>query len=255
MSIQTAERVSSFDPSDQVIFQRHLVAYNKAVDYVKGHLLEIGSGEGYGFDILIDHCDAFTALDKFPPQHQFEHPSKEVFFKQASVPPFPFEDGSFDSLVSFQVIEHIEEDEVFIYEMSRVLKDGGVGVLTTPNRTMSLTRNPWHVREYTPQELKVALSKHFSEVEVLGVYGNEAINKYYEANKKSVQKYKNLDIFNLEQRLPRKLLQMPYDLLNRFNRRKLMEKNTDTVQEIQWTDYRLETADDQCFDLFAVFKK
>ena len=44
--LQTAERSSNLDPSENVIFQRHLVAYKEAVKLVGGTTLEIGSGEG-----------------------------------------------------------------------------------------------------------------------------------------------------------------------------------------------------------------
>ena len=50
-----------------------------------------------------------------------------------------------------------------------MLRKGGVFIVSTPNAPMSLTRNPWHVREYTAQELKALLSAEFSKVEMMGV--------------------------------------------------------------------------------------
>ena len=47
MAIQTAERSSHLDPSENVIFQRHMVAYKKAAKLINGTVLEIGCGEGY----------------------------------------------------------------------------------------------------------------------------------------------------------------------------------------------------------------
>ena len=46
--LQTAERSSHLDPSENVIYQRHLVAYKEAAKMISGTVLEIGSGEGYG---------------------------------------------------------------------------------------------------------------------------------------------------------------------------------------------------------------
>ena len=46
--LQTAERSTGLDPSENVVFQRHLVAYKEAAKIVSGTVLEIGSGEGYG---------------------------------------------------------------------------------------------------------------------------------------------------------------------------------------------------------------
>jgi len=253
--MQTAERISSFDNSDNVIYQRHLVAYHEAKKLVKGDLLEVGCGEGYGMELLLPQVNSYTAIDKFEPRIEIKSASKPVAFHQMNLPPIKFEDNKFDSLVSFQVIEHIEDDETFIYELNRVLKPGGIAVLTTPNRLMSLTRNPWHIREYTFQELGAKLLKHFSKVEVLGVYGDEAINEYYKANKASVEKITRFDVFDLQHKLPRQVLQIPYDILNRLNRRKLRDGNNDLVNKIKWQDYSIKQADDYCFDLFVVATK
>ena len=61
-------------------------------------------------------------------------------------------------MVTFQVIEHIKRDRDFLKEIYRVLKPGGKLILTTPNKNMSITRNPWHVREYDPKEMHDILS-------------------------------------------------------------------------------------------------
>jgi SAM-dependent methyltransferase len=45
---------------------------------------------------------------------------------------FPFENQSFDHVVSFQVLEHVPQPEFFISEISRVLKVGGSILLTVP---------------------------------------------------------------------------------------------------------------------------
>lgn len=253
MSLQTAERVSSHETSDNVIFQRHLVAYNEAAKLVKGNVLEIGCGEGYGIEWLAPQADKYTAIDKFPTDiAQYAKGMNHVSFQQMSIPPIQFETDNFDAIVTFQVIEHIEDDEGMVREMSRVLKPGGILVLTTPNINMSLTRNPWHVREYTVSELEGLLQKHFSKVEMRGVYGNEKVMDYYEENKKSVQKFTRFDFLNLQYRLPRRLLQVPYDLLNRLNRRLLLKGNNQLVSDIQLEDYHTAKADDRCFDLLAV---
>ena len=125
--MQTAERVSSHDVSDQVIFQRHLVAYHEAARRISGNVLEVGCGEGYGVDILAPLADHYTAIDKYATHLNLadETLRKKVVFQQISVPPLPFPDNEFDYVVSFQVIEHIEEDGDLVREMHRVLKPGG----------------------------------------------------------------------------------------------------------------------------------
>ena len=43
--LQTAERSSHLDPSENVIYQRHLIAYKEAANLISGTVLEIGSQE------------------------------------------------------------------------------------------------------------------------------------------------------------------------------------------------------------------
>ena len=63
--LQTAERVSDTNPSDNFVFQRSLLAYEYAKQHIKGNVLEVGSGEGYGLRILSDKSESYTMLDKY----------------------------------------------------------------------------------------------------------------------------------------------------------------------------------------------
>ena len=63
------------------------------------------------------------------------------------------------------------------------------------------------------------------------------------------------DIFNLQYRLPRRLLQIPYDILNRMNRKKLLKQNENLTTGITHKDYFIKDADDTCFDLFYIAQK
>ena len=68
-----------------------------------------------------------------------------------------------------EVIEHIQNDELVIREMARVMKLTGVLLMTTPNGlTVPLTQqiNHLHVRHYTPTQLSQLLKRHFKDVEV-----------------------------------------------------------------------------------------
>ncbi len=256
-AIHTAERHSANLATDNVLHQRHMVAYNTSAELISGSVLEVGAGEGYGLQYLVPKSQQYMAIDKFKtdiPEDLQRNP--KFRFRQMNVPPFDaLADNTFDYVVSFQVIEHIEDDEFLVREIYRVLKPGGKLILTTPNIKMSLTRNPWHVREYTTEGLQALMQKVFNKVDMQGVFGNEKVMAYYEANKASVRRITRFDVFNFQYRLPRRMLQIPYDILNRVNRHLLHKKNTAVSSSVQAQDYYLAPANDQCFDLFVVAEK
>ena len=143
----------------------------------------------------------------------------------------------------------------FLQEIHRVLKPGGKVILTTPNSMMSLSRNPWHTREYTPEQMGEVLKSSFDNYELKGVFGNEKVMGYYNENKESVRKITRFDILNLQHWLPRWLLQIPYDILNRFNRHSLQDNNEGIVNSIVYTDYSISNSNAGCLDHFCIATK
>lgn len=258
MGFFTTEITSRDLVSDNPIHQRQLYAYYKALPYIKGNLLEIGCGNGRGYEMLKEHCETYTAIDKNDTLLSLinEIDKHKVVFFNDFFPPFNnIADASMDCIVCFQVIEHIDADLTLIKEMHRVLKVGGQALITTPNRLMSLTRNPWHVREYLPAELTDLLKKEFKKVETFGIFGDELVNEYWQKNKESVQKFTRFDVFNLQHKLPRALLQIPYDIANRLNRKSLQKQDNTLVAAIGQHNFSIAAATDACYDLFAIATK
>ena len=257
MGVYTTEIASDKISSDNPIHQRLLQAYYLAQPYVTGDVLEIGCGEGRGLDLLAPRAQSYTALDKIQDvidKLQEQYPS--IKFIQANIPPLAdLEDNSFDVVISFQVIEHIKRDKAYLQEIHRVLKPGGKAIITTPNIKKTLSRNPWHIREYTADQLTILTKGIFSNVEMKGVGGNEKVMEYYEMNKASVRKITRFDIFNLQYLLPRFLLKIPYDLLNRMNRNKLQTTDDKLVMSITNEDYILSENADSSLDLFCIMTK
>ena len=116
--LATAERVS-LEKSDNYVFQRSVLAYHSAAKLVSGDILEIGTGSGYGVEILAPKATRYISIDKKLPKNILQLDNVEYY--DMEVPPIEFENGSFNAVVSFQVIEHVKEDLEFVREVARVL--------------------------------------------------------------------------------------------------------------------------------------
>jgi 2-polyprenyl-3-methyl-5-hydroxy-6-metoxy-1,4-benzoquinol methylase len=255
--VYTTEITSDQITSDNPIHQRLFKAYIAAQEYIQGDVLEVGCGEGRGVGLLMEKAKSFTAVDKIKPlidDLQKKYPSGT--FTSMNIPPLSgLRDNTYDVVVSFQVIEHIQNDVLYLKEIQRVLKPGGVALLTTPNRKMTLSRNPWHVREYLADELKALAKKIFREAVMKGITGNDKVMTYYKENKKSVDRVMRWDFLNLQYRLPAALLRMPYEILNRWNRNKLQTTDTGLVATIRHEDYLVTDDAAQALDLFLIARK
>lgn len=257
MTYATTEIASAEIPSDNPVHQRLYFPYEAAAKEISGKVLELGCGWGRGVEKILSVVDHYTGLDKNEPLIQkLQNAYPKHTFQTADLPHLTgFKDNTFDYLLTFQVIEHIQEDHKFLMEANRVLKPGGKIFLTTVNKDYSLSRNPWHIREYKTVELKLLMEKYFAKVEANGVGGNEKVWQYYEENKKSVRSIMKWDILNLQHRLPAWMLQVPYEFLNRFNRNKLMGKAEGVAAEINWDDHFVSQNPDECIDFYFIGTK
>ena len=257
MATYTTEIASDKLVSDNPIHQRLLKAYIAAKPWISGKLLEIGCGEGRGVETLLPLAESYIGIDKIIEVIQdLKNRFPEVDFRQVVIPPFrDFADESFDTIVSFQVIEHIQDDRLFLEEIYRMLRPGGKAIISTPNNTHTLSRNPWHVREYVPQELIDLSAGIFDKVETKGIGGNEKVWAYHEANRKSVQKIMRFDVLDLQHRLPAWVLRMPYEILNRMNRNKLHQQQGESVVQISHEDYPVVDDPAEGLDLFYILWK
>jgi ubiquinone/menaquinone biosynthesis C-methylase UbiE len=257
MKYATTEITSAEILSDNPVHQRLYFPYEMAAKIISGKVLELGCGWGRGVEKLIASCDHYTGLDKNQPLiNALQEKYPEQYFNTVNLPFLTeFADNTFDFIVTFQVIEHIQDDKMFLQEAKRVLKPGGKILLTTVNKEYSLSRNPWHIREYKTEELKSLMKSYFSTLDAQGVGGNDKIWAYYEENKVSVNKIMRWDIFNLQHNLPAWMLRVPYEFLNRRNRDKLLTETKGLAAEINWDDHYLSNEPEKCIDYFFVATK
>jgi SAM-dependent methyltransferase len=97
---------------------------SRALGALEGRVLDVGCGRKpyrvlLGPDVReylgVDRADSDSDADVFADAHAL-----------------PFDDGSFDAVVSFQVLEHVRDPAACAREFARVLRPGGAAVLTAP---------------------------------------------------------------------------------------------------------------------------
>lgn len=157
-------------------FRRHEVAYLRCAALCAGQdVLEAGCGEGYGADLLASVARRVVAVDYDAPTVEHvrnRYPRVEVM--AANLAALPMADGCVDVVVNFQVIEHLWDQPQFITECLRVLRPGGLLLMSTPNRITftpgsDVPVNPFHTRELNAAELRELLTDGGFRVD--GLYG------------------------------------------------------------------------------------
>ncbi|MGI5846184.1 MAG: class I SAM-dependent methyltransferase [Alphaproteobacteria bacterium] len=168
---------------DYLLYQKHLFAYEYVKQFLfpRANVLEVGCGDGYGTcyinrsDINLEAIDVSKDAIKIAKSKY-----KNIKFKSFNGKDFNYPDNTFDVILSFQVIEHVESVEQYLKELRRILKPKGLLILTTPDRRYRLTKNqkpwnPFHLREYDLKLYKQDLKKIFPKTEIFSVLSSEEI--------------------------------------------------------------------------------
>jgi 2-polyprenyl-3-methyl-5-hydroxy-6-metoxy-1,4-benzoquinol methylase len=187
----TTERLTAEDQYSNreayLLYLIHLATYKYCIPLVRGKkVLDYGCGTGYGTSFISEYCAQITGIDisleavNYAESH-FSAPNLSYLqIKPTEIAPLPFSDRFFEVVLSFQVIEHVQDISAYLREIDRVLAPGGRVVIATPDRSARLFSfqkpwNMWHLREFTQKQLKDILSEYFSDVSVLQTGGKPEI--------------------------------------------------------------------------------
>jgi ubiquinone/menaquinone biosynthesis C-methylase UbiE len=171
---QTGER---FHPDMRgVIRYEHMHRYSLCLEMVAGlDVLDIACGEGYGSALLASRARRVTGVDVEAravehARRTYYHPN--VRFLAGDCVAIPAADASFDVVVSFETLEHIDQQDQMLSEIRRVLRPGGRLVISSPNKLVYSDEvqftNPYHVRELYYDEFLRLLERHFPCIRVHG---------------------------------------------------------------------------------------
>jgi len=164
----TGERVvpGEVDPD---LWNEHVARYAFAGRRAPNKMvLDAGCGVGYGAARLAVVARRVVGLDiagAAIDSARRRYSASSLEFLRGDCRRLPFPDGSFDLVVAFEVIEHLEEWEKLLAESRRVLVSGGELIVSTPNRLYYRASregaNPFHVHEFDYQEFCEALARNF----------------------------------------------------------------------------------------------
>jgi SAM-dependent methyltransferase len=98
---------------------QHIVALAPSVH---GRLLDVGCGSK-------PYQKYFAALEYIGLDMQGRNKHADRFYDGKT---FPFSDGEFDAVLTSEVLEHVFNPDEFLSEINRVLRNGGVLLLTVP---------------------------------------------------------------------------------------------------------------------------
>jgi SAM-dependent methyltransferase len=245
----TGERLHDQQELFGVDLARHRAAYQFAIGRAgSGSVLDLGCGTGYGTAEIAAGVGRATGLDRVAPLPASR--TARTRFVQADLNAMPLAPRSFDLIVSFQVIEHLEDPTAYLSAISRTLRSDGEALITTPNVLMSVGVNPYHVHEYEADELQHTLESWFWEVEVLGIGASEPVRRYEEARARRIRRIMRLDPLGLRDRLPRSWIEFLFGRLAILVRRGV--KAEGELPDVTPADFPIGAVQDDCLDLLAI---
>jgi SAM-dependent methyltransferase len=155
------------------IWIEHWHRYHFAARWARGRrVLDVACGEGYGSARLARNAAPVTGVDLSPQAIAHARATygsaSNLEFVESSCTRMPFPDASFDFVVSFETLEHIEGQEAFLDEVARVLKPDGLFLLSCPNKLEYSDKrnyaNEFHVKELYREELAAVVAKRFPAI-------------------------------------------------------------------------------------------
>jgi SAM-dependent methyltransferase len=154
--------------ASNVTAERAITAYEAAIrSHASGHLLDLGCGKTPLYGIYRDFSTSVTTTDWPSSPHDSLHVDIYADLNQ----PLPFLDGSFDTVLSTSVLEHIWRHDILWSEMSRLLSHGGKLILATPFMYW-LHEEPHDYLRWTRYALARACHENRLEVEHLHHFGS-----------------------------------------------------------------------------------
>jgi SAM-dependent methyltransferase len=174
MSEFTGERVIPGQVEDD-LWAEHIARYAFAARLAAGkRVLDLGCGTGYGTAELASRATEAVGVDIAPEAIEYASQHyRTAHFVHVTATDLPFDDGAFDLVTSFELIEHLSDWRSLLAQARRVLHPGGMFVVSTPNKLYYAEArgasgpNPFHAHEFEYAEFEAGMREFFPHVKLL----------------------------------------------------------------------------------------
>ncbi|MGB0371056.1 MAG: class I SAM-dependent methyltransferase [Opitutales bacterium] len=194
------ERVSPDSPD--LNFENHCKVYRFFANCITGGaVLDVGSGNGYGAEILASSdLESYVGVDYSEDSVAYarENYGEKGTFQQMDAHALEFQDQRFDWVISSENLEHLADPRKALLEKARVLKPSGFALIGTPNKEMFSageqgSPNPFHVDEFYYTQLLDLVLGAFQKVLIFentlepeSIIGKQMLNERLASGKHGV---------------------------------------------------------------------
>lgn len=199
----------------------------KAVPAAAGNILDVGCGSGWVAGYFCPKGHEVFSMDIStvnPIRVKKAYPYDNHYGIVADVFALPFAANSFDCIIAAEIIEHVPDPAEFLHSLLRVLKPGGVLIVTTPyNETITYTlcihcNRPTplhaHLHSFTPNSLEALLPKGYQKID-FQTFGNKALIRLHTH---ALLKYLPFGLWKTIDHLANKLIFKPSRILLRVEK-------------------------------------
>lgn len=138
-------------------------------------VLDIACGDGYGTRMLADTAIKVLGVDislDTLSRAAIKYPHPRISFLQGNITAIPLASNSVDLVTSFETIEHLEQHDVMLTEICRVLRPDGMLIISSPDKheysDLTGYKNLYHVKELYKDEFEHLLQRYFPHTHILG---------------------------------------------------------------------------------------
>ena len=165
-----AEERLANDPTSE-LWGEHRARYRFAQRYARDQrVVDVACGAGFGLRMLREVAASVMGVDlDLHALAAVRRADPSARLACADAGRLPLADASMDLATSFETLEHVPDARALVFELRRSLRPAGRLVLSTPNCAFGPPerhQNPFHVREFTADELLELLGEAFSDVQL-----------------------------------------------------------------------------------------